>query len=116
MEENRPAARDVNDCWIYLAYRGNSWESDTYYLNPLTRRGKVTHYKVTYWGHHDECDDEEYDYFCSVESLLNDLANNREAVDQINRLIGMSEDEVWREREKQTDAYILLKKLSGGSA
>ena len=71
--------------WICIKSFGNYWCSETVYIDPEHETAKVVHYKITYWGHHDEYDDEEYDKPISIERALELVWPDEEAVSRIIR-------------------------------
>ena len=80
--------------WLFIKKDGNSWVSDTYYLDPLGQRGRISHFEITYWGYHDESDYEEYDRFCSVGELTSRLSSDQAALDKIRRIMQLDRTEM----------------------
>ena len=69
--------------WIFIKGFGNNWESETIYIDPEHEKAKIVHYRITHWGYHDECDDEEYDEPISIERALQLVWPDKEAIARI---------------------------------
>ena len=98
-QNNISTGPDNTDQWFSILDIGNEWQMDSLYINPARNIGKITHYEVTYWGHHDESESKEYDEMISIESALSYAYKDRDAVARIRACAGDRYDEMLEKLE-----------------